>query len=397
MPLEQVDLADPDTFVAGPPHAVFARLRQESPVFLHHRENLPPFWVVTGYRDVVEASRDWHTFSSQRNGAFLDERSVETGTMVNLDPPGHTRLRGMVSQRFTRQAIEGLTRRIRRRCTSILDRVCEKGECDFAEEVAGVFSFTVLADLMGIPEDDWEHVRRLTTVLDDPLEQTFPDAVERAARQLLEYANELTDWRRRSPADDLVSEYLASPALAGRDARREFELLFFLLITAGHLTTRHLLSGGMAALSENPQQWQLLRQDPALLESGVEEMLRWVTPVMQFQRTATRDTILGGRRIAEGDRVALYYVAANRDPEIFHDPDRFDVARTPNDHVGFGAGGPHFCLGSRLARLQTRIMVEELLRRVPDIEVMAPPEFMSSTFVNGIRWLPVRFTPVPRS
>ncbi len=364
-----IDLVGPDSFLFGPPHDVFARLRRETPVFLHRRPDLPPFWVVTRHRDVTHVSQDWETFSSAQNGAFLDEvphdrRNEPSPTLLNLDPPDHTRLRAQVESMVT------LTeRRVRALCTSTLDRAIERGECDFVHDVAADFSVAVIAELLGFPDqEDRRHVQRLARRLNDPLEPPMD-----ATMQLFKFAREIRDIRGRSPL-----------------STREFELFFLLLVTAGHLTTQYVLSGAMLALLENPAQWQLLRDDPAVLATGVDEMLRWVSPVMQFQRTATRDTEIAGQPIARGDRVALYYIAANRDEDVFADPSRFDLTRSPNDHVAFGAGGPHFCLGDQLARLQTRVLFEELARRVPHIELAETPDYLGSCFVNGISTMPVR-------
>ncbi len=401
MRLEDIDLVSPDTFAAGPPHELFARLRREAPVFLHRRPNLPPFWVVAGHQDVVSVSRDWSSFSSQRHGAFLDEppegaRQDQSQTMVNLDPPAHTRLRGLVGRAFTRQAVEVRTRRVRAICTVILDRVSERGECDFVRDIAAEFSLAVVSELLGFPdEEDRRRVHRLTTILSDPLEQAFPDATMRASMEMFELAADLASWRRRAPGDDLVSVLTQAQVDGERLTQREFELFFLLLATAGHLTTRHLISGAMLALFEHPRQWRQLGENPALLGTGVEEMLRWVSPAMQFQRTAAHDTEIGGQAIAAGDRVALYYISANRDESVFENPGCFDLSRAPNEHVSFGAGGPHFCLGNSLARLEIRTVFEELARRMPDIELAGLPDHLGSTFVNGIRSMPVRFTPTP--
>ena len=401
MRLEDIDLLSPDTFIAGPPHDVFARLRREAPVFLHHRPDRPPFWVVARYQDVVSVSRDWSSFSSGRHGALLDEqperaRQQQSQTMVNLDPPEHTRLRGLVGRFFTPAAIESRTRRIRALSTVILDRVSEQGECDFVRDIAAAFSLAVIAEMLGFPdEDDRRRVDRLTTILSDPLEQAFPDATMRASMEIFEFANELAGWRRRAPSDDLVSVLTLAQPDGERLTQREFELFFLLLATAGHVTTRHLLAGAMLALFEHPPQWRALVENPALLGTGAEEMLRWVTPGMQFQRTAARDAVIGGQPVAAGDRVALYYVSANRDESAFENPGRFDLARTPNAHVSFGAGGPHFCLGSSLARLEIRVLFDELARRMPDIELAGLPDYLCSTFINGLRSMPVRFTPTP--
>jgi len=207
------------------------------------------------------------------------------------------------------------------------------------------------------------------------------------------YANELGRQRRERPQDDLVSVLMRAEVDGERLTELEFDLFFLLLAVAGNETTRNAISGGMLALLEHPEQWRRLQADPSLLPRAVEEILRWVTPVMHFQRTATREVEIGGRRISEGDRVAMYYVAANRDETVFEEPGRFDVARWPNEHLTFGGGGPHFCLGAPLARLEIRSILEELLRRVAEVEQVGPARRLRSNFINGLRELPVRLVP----
>lgn len=401
MDLDLLDLTDARTFAAGPPHEMFTELRRHSPVHRHERPGLPPFWVVSRYDDVVRVSRDTELFSSQRNGVFLDEppdrmKASPDQTLINLDPPTHTRLRALVSKSFTAAAVETRERRVRVLCTMVLDRVSERGTADLVADIAAPFSLAVLAELVGFPDEaDRRRVHRLTTVLSDPLEQMSPDAVMRATMELFELAGDLAAWRRKAPGDDLASLLAQAQPAGERLTTRQFELFFLLLTTAGHLTTQYLISGAMLALFQHPWEWERLRRDPGLLETGIAEMLRWVSPVMQFQRTATRDTEIGGQAVAAGERVALYYVSANRDETVFADPDSFDVSRSPNPQVSFGGGGPHFCLGTSLARLEVRILFEELLRRMPDIAAAGPPDHLGSTFVNGIRSMPVTFTPTP--
>ncbi|UBU09216.1 cytochrome P450 [Nonomuraea gerenzanensis] len=385
---EELDLTDPGTFLLGAPHELFARLRREDPVFLHRRPDRPHFWVVTGYADVVRISRDWSSFSAGRNGAFLDEQPDDGArTMASLDPPEHGELRALIDGAFTAEAVARRAGRVRALCGQVLDRVSGRGECDFVRDVAAEFAIAVLADLAGFPDEEDRHrVLRLTGVLDDPEEP--PGSAARATMGIFELAHELADWRRRAPADDLISVLAGGPL-----SRRAYELLFLLLATAGQLSTRHLLSGAMLALAVHPEQWRLLVADPGVLGTGVEEMMRWVTPAMRFQRTATRDTTIGGRRVTAGERVVLYLISANRDESVFDRPERFDLTRTPNPHVAFGGGGPHVCLGEHLARLSARVLFEELARRMPDLELAGAPEYLCSTFANGIRSMPVRFTP----
>jgi len=399
--LEDVDLFDPDTYAQGIPYDVFALLRHEAPVFRQLRAGLPPFWAVTRYHDVVKVSRDWATFSSERRGALLrepPEEALETQRlmMLNMDPPRHAKLRGLVNKGFTPRMISLLTPPIRRICTRIVDTVSERGECDFVTEVAAELPLQVIAELLGIPDSDQHQVFEWSNTMigsDDPEWQRSPEEATSAAMAMYAYANELALQRRDSPRDDLVSVLMRAEVDGERLTELEFDVFFLLLAVAGNETTRNLISGGMLALIEHPDEGRRLRDDLSLLDSGVEEMLRWITPVMQFQRTAQHDTEIGGQPVAEGDRVAVYYVSANRDETVFTLPDRFDVGRSPNDHLTFGGGGPHFCLGANLARLEIRVMFEELLQRLPDMELNGTPRRLRSNFINGLKAMPVRFTP----
>ncbi len=263
-------------------------------------------------------------------------------------------------------------------------------------EVAAELPLRVIAEMLGIPEADRHQVFEWSNTMvasDDPEWQRSPEEAQAAAMSMYAYANELALQRRDDPSSDLVSVLMRAEVDSEQLTEMEFDLFFLLLAVAGNETTRNLISGAMLALIEHPEQWRRLRQERSLLDSAVEEMLRWVTPVMQFQRTAQQDTSIAGVPIAAGERVALYYVSANRDEEVFAEADRFDVGRTPNEHLTFGGGGPHFCLGASLARLEIRCMFEVVLDRLPDIELSGPVRRLRSNFLNGIKSMPVRFTP----
>jgi cholest-4-en-3-one 26-monooxygenase len=403
--LEDVDLIDPDTYLHGAPHDMFALLRREAPVFRHPRPGQPDFWAVTRYRDVVAISRDWATFSSERRGALLNEPPEDNLAMMrlmmlNMDPPRHTKLRALINKGFTPRMVSVLSERIRGLCANIVDAVAERGECDFVTKVAAELPLQVIAEMIGVPREDRHKIFEWSNVMvgaDDPEWRGSPEDGEQAAMNIYAYANEMAIQRRAEPREDLVSVLMRAEVDGEQLTEMEFDLFFLLLAVAGNETTRNLISGGMLALFEHPDEWRRLRDDRSLLDSAVEEMLRWVTPVMQFKRTAQRDAEIAGQPIAEGEAVVLYYASANRDEAVFTEPDRFDVGRSPNDHVTFGGGGPHFCLGANLARMEIRHMFDELLDRLPDLELAGEPRRLRSNFLGGIKEMPVRFTPVAAS
>lgn len=399
--LEDIDLLDPDTFVDGMPHHYFTLLREQAPVYRHPATSGPAFWAVTKYEDVVTVSLDPGTFSSAKKGALMqdppeDSLAVMRMLLINQDPPQHTKYRRLVSRGFTPKMVRQLEPHVRDISNQIIDRVASKGECDFVTEVAAELPLQVIAEMMGVPLEDRHKVFEWSNKMigsEDPEYATSPEAPMLASLELYQYANQLAQERKRKPRDDIVSVLMQADVDGEALSEPEFDAFFLLLAVAGNETTRNALSGGMLALIEHPEERARLIADPSLTPTAVDEILRWVTPVMQFRRTAMRDTALRGQRIREGDKVVLYYSSANRDEDIFPDPDRFDVGRTPNEHIAFGPGGPHFCLGANLARLEIRIMLEEVLRRLPDMELTGPPRRLRSNFINGIKHLPVRFTP----
>src|SRR5262245_5425141 len=396
-----VPLIDQDHYASqGPPHAAFRRLRAEAPVSWHERPDDEPFWAITKYKDVFAVSLDQKTFSSARRGAIFrpwneEDYQAQQGMLINQDPPGHTKYRRLVSMGFSGRMIRRLEEHVRAITGKIIDQVAHAGDCDFVASVSAELPLQVIVELVGVPMADRHRVLQWSNQMlayDDPEYQLDPDTPKIAAAELFMYANELAAERKAHPRDDLASDLLHAEVDGHGLTPEEFNAFFMLLLVAGNETTRNLVSGGLLALIEHPEERARLQSDPALLPTAVEEMLRWVTPVNLFQRTATRDVQLRGQQIREGDKVVLFYASANRDEEVFPDAQRFDVGRDPNDHLAFGIG-PHFCLGANLARLEIRIMFEELLRRLPDIELAGPVERLRSNFINGIKRMPVRFTP----
>jgi cholest-4-en-3-one 26-monooxygenase len=395
-----IDVFDPAQYVAGIPHERFRQLRQEAPVYFHAEPGGPGYWALTRYDDVVRVSKDPLTFSSARGGTNIEDLTEESLSqvrlmMLNMDPPQHQQFRRLVSVGFTPRMIRALEPRIRATADSIIDKVASRGHCDFVEEVAAELPLQVIAELMGIPLEDRHKVFAWSNRLigfDDPEFSTSRQDGTLAAMEMWAYATQLAESRRDRAGTDLVTTLINAEIEGERLTGTEFEAFFLLLAVAGNETTRNLISGGMLALIEHPRARERLLAEPDLIPSAVEEMLRYVTPVMHFRRTATRATEIRGQRIEAGGKVVMYYTSANRDEDVFKDPDAFDVARSPNDHLAFGVG-EHFCLGASLARLEIRVMFEELLKRLPDIELAGPVRRLRSSFINGYKAIPVRFTP----
>lgn len=394
-----VDIFDPDIYVTGVPHQAFRTLRSEAPVYFHPEPGGAGFWAITKYADVVTCSKDPGTYSSWKGGTNIPDYPRENldvirMLMVNMDPPQHTKFRRLTSTGFTPRMIARMEEYIRRAAAKIVDEVAPLGACDFVTKVAAELPLVVIADIMGIPQEDRHRVFEWSNRLigfDDPEFQTSLEEATGAAAEIWGYANDLAEGRKGKDGKDLVTVLINAEIDGERLTEMEFDAFFLLLAVAGNETTRNLISGGMLALMENPEQRQRLLADPSLLPSAVEEMLRWVTPVIHFRRTATRDTELRGQKIKEGDKVVLYYTSANRDEEVFPDPHLFDVGRTPNEHLAFGIG-QHSCLGLNLARLEIRVMFEEILKRMPDIELDGNIRRLRSNFINGFKEIPVKFT-----
>jgi cholest-4-en-3-one 26-monooxygenase len=402
-PLEDIDLIDGKNFVAGVPHHWFRQLRQEAPVYWHLEPGNPRggFWTVTGYDDCVTVNRDWEHFSSARRSALFADMDDEALAqqqlmMLNMDPTMHTRYRRLVNHGFTPKLVRDLERQIVGYADGIIDAVCERGTADFVEEISAELPLLVIAELLGVPQEDRRMVFEWSNRMigsEDPEYQLEGVDPGESAMQVFAYAEELAASRRLAPRQDLVSVLLQAEVEGEKLDQLELDLFFLLLIVAGNETTRNLMSGAMTAFFDHPDQWELLRQDRSLLAPAVEEMLRYVTPVMHFRRTATMDHELGGQKIHEGDKVVFWHTSANRDDRVFSDPDTFDISRKPNNHIAFGGGGPHFCLGANLARMEIMVMFDRLLERIPDIRLDGEVQRLQSNFINGTKHIPVAFAP----
>jgi cholest-4-en-3-one 26-monooxygenase len=395
-----VNLADPATYAVGPPHEFFTYLRNEHPVYWHESDIFPPgFWVCTKYSDVIAIERDVKTFSSAQGGALLEHQ--EEGTelmMLNQDPPQHTRLRNLVARGFTPKVMKAMEPHIREAAITIVDRVATKDEVvDFVPHFAAELPLVVIAELLGVPYEDrhklFEWSNRMIGSNDPEFGAGGPEQAMSASMELYAYAQSLADSRRARPLDDIVTTLVTAELDGEKLSDIEFNVFVLLLSVAGNETTRNLISGGMLALMEHPEQRDRLVADPeGLLSPAVDEMLRYVSPVQYFRRTAMHDTELRGVPVKQGDKVTIWYGAANRDEEVFPESQAFDVGRTPNEHIAFGGRGPHYCLGSALAKLEINLMFEQIITRLPDMQLAGEPQHLQSTLINGIKHLPVRYS-----
>ncbi len=393
-----IDLLSAASFAQGQPHDQFRWLRRHDPVYWHPETHGRGFWVVTRYHDVRAVGRDPKSYSSCAGGIMIgdvDEPSLAASRnmMLIMDPPQHTRYRLLVSQQFKPRSAQDLRPRIEELARRIIDRVIARGECDLVSDIAGELPSYVIADLMGIPLEDGRHLYELTEKMHASDEAVTAEQRAIASMEMLNYAMGVADDKRKHPGSDLATQLLNAEINGDRLTPAEYSLFFMLLINAGGDTTRNLLASGMLALFENPGQRRGLQENlDALLPTAVEEMLRFVSPVIYMRRTAACDLELGGKRIRTGDKVVMYYGSANRDESVFPDPDRFEVGRMPNEHIAFGGGGTHFCLGAHIARLEIQVMLREILTRLADIEPAGPAQWLASNFISGLRRLPVKFT-----
>ncbi len=410
--LDGIDLVDPDNYVERVPFEWFDHLRREHPVVWHPEP--PPnhgFWAITRYDDLTRIHMDWQTFSAEVGAVALEELDDEQleirKSMLETDPPRHTALRQICSKRFSARGVGRYEDWIRDVARGVLDRALEKEKFDFVDEISRELPIRFLCSIFTVPQEDAPQLiawgdqmignqdpdfSRAVVDKEDTEAYRFLPFRSPTALEVFEYADRKRDERLAEPADDVIDALTVAQS-EGMLNEREFHNYFSLLMIAGNETTRHTISHGMLALMEHPDQMEKLSADPALMPTAVEEILRWATPVFHFRRTATRDVDLRGRRIRTGDKVVTWFISANFDETMFPDPYGFDVGRRPNDHVTFGPGGPHFCLGAHLARLETKILFEELLPRLRSIELTGPVERMRSNFVNGIKRMPVRVEP----
>lgn len=405
---DDADITSHDAYTAGVPHATFARLRAEDPVHWTPEANGSGFWSVLRYDDCIEVSRDVDTFTS-REGIRLEEMApdelVARRTLMEMDPPHHTRLRRLVNRGFTRKTVDTFETVIRGLAADVIDAALVNDEFDFVTEIAQQLPMRMLGKLLGTSD---EHGHQLVEWGDALLGNTDPEFTDYpvdltdtdqfrmvpfrspAAVELFQFAQEQAAERRACPRDDIITKLL-EPASDGEPLTDlEFNNFFTLLVAAGNDTTRYTMTHGLWTMMNHPSLWAAWRADPTLTPTAVEEILRTSSVTMHFRRTATRDVELRGRSIAAGDKVVIWFNSANHDADRFDDPFRFDLAREKNDHMAFGRNGPHLCIGAWLARMEIRLVFEELMARIERVEPNGPIECLRSNFIAGIKHLPVK-------
>jgi cytochrome P450 len=414
--VDEIDLSDLEFWAApwSEREAAFKTLRSERPIaFFEEAEMpesaipLPPgpgYYAITRYQDIVEMSRHPELFCSGQSGSTIVDMPQEFleffGSMINMDDPRHARLRRIVSAAFNPRMVSSVEATIQGVADSIIETVREAGECDFVTQVSSRLPLKVICDMMGIPESDYDTVFHASNVILSMGDTEYIPEGEDPLLALLNAGNELNGlmeglsaYRVDNPTDDLTSELLHANVDGESLTHQELASFFILLLVAGNETTRNAISHGLVALTEHPDQRAIWTADvDGVSPTAVDEIVRWATPVIFMRRTLTGPATVSGHEFKEGDKVVLFYNSANRDEDIFENPDRFDVTRTPNPHIGFGAPGPHFCLGAHLARREITVMYKELFKHLPDIKASAEPDRLLSNFINGIKHLPCTFS-----
>jgi cholest-4-en-3-one 26-monooxygenase len=397
------DFTDPDVYLDRVPDAEFAELRRAAPIWWNAQErgaggfDDEGYWVVTKHADIVEISRNSDLFGSWQNTAIIrlsqvqteETLSVQRLIMLNIDPPEHTKLRGIISRGFTPRAINNLRAALTERAERIVAAALAEGTGDFVADVACELPLQAIAELLGVPQEDRKKIFEWSNLMigyDDP---EFGDAGQAAAAELVGYSMVLAEDRRRCPRDDIVTKLVNAQIDGGELSADEFGFFVILLSVAGNETTRNAISHGMLAFFDHPDQWELYCAERP--ENAPDEIVRWATPVTAFQRTAKADTVLGGQEVEKGQRLGLFYRSANFDEDVFDAPGRFDVTRSPNPHLGFGGTGAHYCVGANLARLEIDLIFNAIADAMPAIRPDGDVERLRSGWLNGIKRLPVSY------
>ncbi|MBB3048468.1 cytochrome P450 [Litorivivens lipolytica] len=400
MQLSDIDIYNPDNYVAAVPHEQFTLLRDEAPVYWHAHPDGGGYWVISRYEDVRAVSRDHATFSAQRGFVMVDELPPEIlgmaqGQLLGMDPPNHGPIRRAVIERFTSKMLVQMEPMVREIARDALLAAREKPDCNFVFDAAGNLPTAVICSLMGVPKDMWGQIRHwsdMQTSAGDPDLGASPEETQQISMEMGMYGYQLATERQNSDADDLISLLINVEVDGHKVTAEEFASLFIQITVAGNETTRSMIASGMYELLKRPELYRKLEANPELLPGAVEEMLRWSTPLHYFRRTATCDTELHGQQIKENDRVVMLYSSANFDERVFENPQEFDIERSPNPHLAFGHG-IHLCLGANLARLEAKIFFEEFFKLFAGAELTGEPKRIRSNLVNGFKDLPVRLMP----
>ena len=399
--LGTIDVISPEHYEKnGYPHAEWATLRKHAPIYYFDRGNYDPFWAITKHQDIIEIGKNPADFIiAPRIAVFARDVPVDVVPLrhlLSMDPPEHRDYRAVIAKQFTPRMVQQWEAKVQRITRRILDEANERGSCDFVQDVSAPITIAVIAEMLGVPGEDWRLLFRWTNEMiapEDPEFQkgrTTEQTLMSARGEIFQYFQAISEERKKRPTGDIIS-VVANGAVQGQPMPA-FEMLsyYLLLVVAGNETTRNAMTGGMLAFNENPEEWRRLVADPDLLDPAIEEIVRWTTPVIQFTRQATRDYELRGTKIQKGQSVCLFYASGNRDEEIFDDPFRFRIDRSPNDHIGFGRG-EHVCMGAHLARLELRTVFAQVRERLESFERTGPADRVRSSFVGGIKRAPMRW------
>jgi cytochrome P450 len=401
---ENLDIYNPNNYTKAVPLADFKKLRDEAPVYWHDHPDGGGYWVISRHADVMKVSRDNKTFSAERGFVLVDDLPPEIldqvkGQLLGMDPPNHGPLRRSVITRFTSKMLAELEPKIREITRNILQAALQKPACNFVYDVAGELPTSVIGSMMGVPQDMWQQLREwsdMQTSASDPDIGGTPEEVQAASIEMGTYGYQLAAERKDKGGDDLISLLVNVEVDGHQVSEMEFASLFVQITVAGNETTRALISGGMYELIQHPELYRELEEkhldNPELMKSAIEEMLRWTCPLHYFRRTATCDTEIGGQQIKENDKVVMLYSSANFDETVFEYPEVFDIHRSHNPHMAFGHG-IHLCLGANLARMETRIFFEEFFKLFSGIELSGEAVRIRSNMVNGFKRMPVKLTP----
>jgi cholest-4-en-3-one 26-monooxygenase len=395
------DFTNPDVLLKGIPVTEFAELRKTAPVWWNAQpESIfgdGGYWVISRHEDIKAISRDGDLWSTNRKGVVMrlpdgtepEQLEVTKALLINHDAPEHTRLRKIVSRLFTPRAVAKLEEKLAVAAREIVATAKEKGSGDFVDDVAMKLPLLAIADLIGVPEADREKLFGWTNAIMNTDDPDFEADYVAANAELMGYAYNMADERRRCPADDIVTRLIEADIDGEAMGEVEFAFFVILLAVAGNETTRNAMTHGMNAFFENPDQWELFKRERP--DTAVDEIVRWATPVHCFQRTALADTEIGGVAIKEGQRAGLFYSSANFDESVFEDPFRFDITRDPNPHLAFGGNGAHFCIGANLARMEIKLIFNEIAGQIPDISKLSEPQRLRSGWLNGVKKLEVSY------